>query len=401
MAIYTKQSESIDEADLQALITSADSESKRIEYKATLPDNQNSNKKEFLRDVSSFANAVGGDLVYGMKTIDGIPTELCGVEIASLDAEKLRLEQIIRDGIRPRINISPIHTVALQNGRQGLIIRVRRGFAPPHQVVFDRDYRFYTRDTNGRHTLDVDELRVAFDLLGTTAQRIRDFRAERLVSIIAGQTPVPLTDNPKIVLHIVSFGGFDPGARLDLLPMWDANQLNKIHPVSTTYGTSDRWNLDGILRWNVLMGDTKSSGYVQLFRNGTIEAVDAKIIQLPWPDTPGLPYIMAEDVEDALCQVLPGYLAAQESIGVEPPILIMLTILGVSGHVVAWREGGVGREYHQSIDKNDLLTPEIQLDSFACDPKAVLKPAFDAIANAGGLPYSRSYDAEGSWLRGE
>jgi len=56
----------ITEEDLQALIDNSVIEGKTIEYKQSLPSNSDSDKKEFLADVSSFANASGGDLIYGI-----------------------------------------------------------------------------------------------------------------------------------------------------------------------------------------------------------------------------------------------------------------------------------------------------------------------------------------------
>src|SRR5438309_1734620 len=103
MALWNKQLGSIVEDDLQALRIGQYAEAKRIEYKQPLPDNMSSNKKEFLADVSSFANAVGGDLVFGIKEDHGVPVEICGIEISDLDTEIRRLELIILDGIRPRI----------------------------------------------------------------------------------------------------------------------------------------------------------------------------------------------------------------------------------------------------------------------------------------------------------
>jgi predicted HTH transcriptional regulator len=56
----------ITEADLQALISDAVPEGRTIEYKRALPGNSDGEKKEFLADISSFANTSGGDLIYGM-----------------------------------------------------------------------------------------------------------------------------------------------------------------------------------------------------------------------------------------------------------------------------------------------------------------------------------------------
>jgi predicted HTH transcriptional regulator len=68
--------ESIKESDLQALVDNQVSERKTIEYKEALSGNADGDKKEFLADVSSFANASGGDLIYGIKEQSGVPIEL-------------------------------------------------------------------------------------------------------------------------------------------------------------------------------------------------------------------------------------------------------------------------------------------------------------------------------------
>lgn len=59
--------EAIAEADLLALISNAVSEGRTIDYKRELPGNSDGEKKEFLADVSSFANTSGGDLIFGLS----------------------------------------------------------------------------------------------------------------------------------------------------------------------------------------------------------------------------------------------------------------------------------------------------------------------------------------------
>jgi schlafen family protein len=53
--------------DVEGLRINGVPESRTLEYKRELPGGTDSDRKEFLADVSSFANAVGGDLVYGVK----------------------------------------------------------------------------------------------------------------------------------------------------------------------------------------------------------------------------------------------------------------------------------------------------------------------------------------------
>ena len=59
--MINKKLEDIKPEDLQNLIVNGVSESKTIEYKSELPLNTGDAKKEFLADVSSFANTSCGD----------------------------------------------------------------------------------------------------------------------------------------------------------------------------------------------------------------------------------------------------------------------------------------------------------------------------------------------------
>jgi hypothetical protein len=192
--VWNKLLEAIEERDLQALIDNQVSERKTIEYKEALPSNADGDKKEFLADVSSFANASGGDLIYGIREQSGVPVELSGLELSDVDAEILRLESCIQTGIAPRLfRIVETHPVALPSKqRYAILIRIRKSWTAPHMVTFKNDSKFFSRDSRGKHQLDVSELRSAFLLSETAAERIRNFRAEHISNVIAGETPVLL-----------------------------------------------------------------------------------------------------------------------------------------------------------------------------------------------------------------
>jgi predicted HTH transcriptional regulator len=57
----------IDESAIEALKTNAVSERKTLEYKSQLPGGTDAEKKEFLADISTFANTRGGDVVFGVE----------------------------------------------------------------------------------------------------------------------------------------------------------------------------------------------------------------------------------------------------------------------------------------------------------------------------------------------
>ena len=66
LRMIQKDFESVTIEDLTGLITNKVQEGKTIEYKSVLNLEKDAEKKEFLYDVSSFANASGGDIIFGI-----------------------------------------------------------------------------------------------------------------------------------------------------------------------------------------------------------------------------------------------------------------------------------------------------------------------------------------------
>nr|WP_290224223.1 ATP-binding protein [Trichocoleus desertorum] len=96
MVFGNKPLDEINENDLQALVTDQVAEKKTIDYKKELHGGSDKDRKEFFYDVSSFANAAGGYLVFGVEESEGIPTNVCGLEIDDLDATLLRPQGVTR-----------------------------------------------------------------------------------------------------------------------------------------------------------------------------------------------------------------------------------------------------------------------------------------------------------------
>ena len=105
MALTNIALDGITEDHLQRLIAAQAAESLHVEYKRETYGTNDDQRREFLADVSSFANAAGGDLVIGLTAAKGIPTAFQPFT-GDGDAERLRLEQMARDGLHPRITES-------------------------------------------------------------------------------------------------------------------------------------------------------------------------------------------------------------------------------------------------------------------------------------------------------
>src|SRR5947208_12792424 len=90
-------------ADLEALHHNQVQDSASLEYKASpAVDNAEPRKSEIAKDVSAIANADGGQILYGMREVDHLPTGLDqGVDPAKYNG--LWFEQVIQQNVRPQI----------------------------------------------------------------------------------------------------------------------------------------------------------------------------------------------------------------------------------------------------------------------------------------------------------
>lgn len=152
MTIFDKPLSNVDEDDLLALISNRTEERKTLDYKLQLPTSSDKDKKDFLADVSSFANTGGGYLIYGMVEENGVAAHLPGLEGIDPDGEILRLEQMIREGIAPRLTITT-KPLQLRSGNFALIIHIPQSYNSPHMVTYQGASRFYARQSNGKYQL--------------------------------------------------------------------------------------------------------------------------------------------------------------------------------------------------------------------------------------------------------
>src|SRR6476659_1035123 len=165
-------------------------------------------RKEFLADASSFANSMGGHLIYGMKEVGVLPTDLVALPGIDADMEMRRLEQMARTGVRPPMVGLQLQPITIKDGIAAIVMRIPQSWNSPHQVTFDQSFRFYARGTNGKYALEVDEWRSIFSLGASAAERLQQFRIERISKIVAEDAPVPLHAGAKLVVHILPLAAF-------------------------------------------------------------------------------------------------------------------------------------------------------------------------------------------------
>jgi Putative DNA-binding domain len=393
-----KPLEFVTEADLQRLITDGVAERAIIEYKSMLPGNSDGEKKEFLADVSSFANALGGHIIYGMEEAAGLPTSLSGVEVADVNSEKLRLENIIRTGIAPRIpGVQVGEPIRLSSGRIALIIQVPKSWISPHMVTFQGNSKFHSRNSGGKYPLDVQELRSAFLSSAATTDRLRDFRAERLSRIVSGNTPAKLQPGLRVIVHVIPLSAFETREKFDGTDLRKCHQPGVPQPIFSSQVYNSRFNFDGYLIVDQFEdSSTVVAAYLQLFRNGIFESVNT-LLHFGQGASKSLPSL---EFEGKLLGHLPNYFEAMKKLGVRPPVFVAVSLIGTFGYSLSIPPEATILSAHlgrRTIDDDSLILPEVMVETFESDLAEALKPVFDSVWNAAGGEKSIYYEGS-KWV---
>lgn len=391
-----KQINRIDKNDLDELVKNGIPESKTLEYKEALPGNSDADKKELLADVSSFANTSGGDIVYGIAEKrdtngkpTGVPESAPGLKGINVDQEVLRMESIIRDGVAPRIPGIQFQAVSgLANG-SALVLRVSKSWISPH-MLNKSDSRFYSRDTRGKFSMDVDQIRSAFQLSESLLDKVKNFRLDRVSRIMNGETPVKLIDAPKIILHVLPLQSF--GTVMNLDSKFLENEGMKLKPMIFS-SWDGRHNIDGYASYAGIPREDYG-GYVQAFRSGVLEAVDAAMLGT-MKSTKQIP---AKEYEEELQKVLRICLNFLKISEIKPPIFVTCTFVGVKDfqmNVKTIKNLALGKA--TPIDRDILTLPDVEVVDYDVNVGRLLKPIFDAVWQAAGWPGSHNYGADGNW----
>jgi hypothetical protein len=381
--IFTKSFDEIEPADLLQLVDDGVRESHELDYKQDLPAKPDGDKKEFLRDITALANSAGGWIIYGVQEkVDAIgnktgePEKCSGVLLGtSADAEIRRLDSLIAHGVEPAltgVRIRDLSDPAFSSGPV-FMVQVPDSWAKPHMITLKSDSRFYARNNAGKFPMDVTQIRASFLASESLVDRIRAFREERVHLVRQQRGPVPTVGPGRLVLHVIPLRSFELAAP-DVTVK--ANQ-ERPNPISYV-GDMVMPNFDGYLSYRRHPDTYTTESYLQVFRDGCLEAVDCPTVNSAGEDPfriPGL--FLAEKLEEALLD----YIRFYDRLALEPPLVVMLSLVDVEKHRLLVGGGTMG----QPIRREEMLLPEILLRDPASELPAALNQMLDVVWQSGGF----------------
>lgn len=385
-----KNFDDIDATTIQSLIDASASESVHLDFKSETYGKSDDDKRELLKDITAFANTLGGHLVIGIEEKDGAASRLTPLSEIDIDQELQRLENIRLANIEPSIAGLRMKHIPMSSGSV-IVINVPRSFNPPHRTTFKNSNRYYARHSSGAYELPLEELRLLFGEQRTIEERAKSFLGDRLLRIQAhdGVIPIPVSKG-VLVLQLVPLPDFGTGRRIDVSTMHARRDF--FRPIASD-GNRSRINVDGYCSY--MVGE-RCYRYTQIFRNGTIEAVTASMFR----ERDGMRFFPSLALPERLVGALSRYMLGLRALDATPPILVQISALGINGVHIGL---GSAHDYDDApppFDRDVLQLPPSMISQYDDDGvyEPVIAEQMDFLWNAFDFERCFYFDEGGSWI---
>lgn len=381
-----KNFDDINEIDVRDFLSLKLPEDRSLDYKQEL-NFKNEDITGLLKDISAFANTVGGMLIYGVseeRDADnkptGIPKDITGCGHDNGDEVKKRIENWLYELIEPRlfgVRVKPVHI----GGNMVVVIKIPQSLFKPHALKKEKTFWFRADSRNCQ--MGVEELKLAFGSGSERIKEIKNFRNQRVMEVAAGETPFPLEAGPlKTIIHY--FPAFP--LSMDL----EKPEFDRLWPLFAD-GCSKRPNYEGKIYIEGSRNPGGAYSYLQLYRDGSIETAS---MGMSSPTKNG-DVIASKSFEEEIIKNVKNIITLYASVGVQFPVSILISMVGVKGFKMALPQSNYS-ENPRAIVKDTLLLPEILFESADEPVDRILKPVFDIIWNASGIGESPYYNKDGS-----
>jgi hypothetical protein len=165
-----------------------------------------------------------------------------------------------------------------------------------------------------------------------------------------------------VIRFIIPLNAFDNTQRFDVAGL-KTNPLHRtLTPLFIDHINVPRINFDGLLTYTI-NEDRKSDGFLQLYRSGIIESVDAKSIAFQEKHNRAK-IISSLTFEVRLMNSLRKYLRVLESLAVDPPLAVMLSLLDVQRHAMGMKDAFGFFNSGEPFDRDVLMSHEILIEIY-------------------------------------
>lgn len=405
MYLLGKPLQKVHASDIIRLKENKVSETKSLEYKSELNIDRSKDKKEFLADVSAMANTEGGCLVIGItEEIDetgkrtGIPGSFPGIAYDSFDEFKQRIENLVGDGIQPRIGMA-FREIEI-DGANIVLIGIRKSSGLPHMITLERTNKFYRRNNTGKYLVDVFELNSMFNHGKEIIESAKGFINYRIEKIQSGEIPRSVRTKHFGCLHIIPLNYMSETA-LDFSNSQIVDEIKLRLRLFERQTGEYAYNMDGLMLHGFLKTGGVCDSYCQLFRNASVEFYTSKMMH--FDGVTNVPHpkgrVAGTYFETNLIGTLQDLWAAFKSLSISPPFLLNFTMFNVENFSIYAPDVVYDLYEEKKFGLKRVNVHPIVIEDLEQIPEISLKPLLDSFWQAGGYPKSPHYSGDGTRLR--
>jgi hypothetical protein len=375
---------------IEQLIEDAIRENRFLEYKREYDfkssdiEKRKDQKTEFLRDITAFANAGGGDLIIGISENNHTPTKPYD-PIDKIDTYIKELENLYTR-IEPKFISKPIMKPIEVEGGKILLIRIRKSIAAPHRVIKENDYQFYTRVEKSKTTMDINEIREAFLRNSNVLEKAENFVRNRIDLVARGEKHH--VKPPAVFFYVIPIS--TQPFQIDVKDKRIKDNLDKI-----AWGNSIQFNIDGLIIQN-------KSNPMQLFRDGKIEQIlTGSDLFYEWYK---YNCFFLPEFDNFVKWKLEMIIEFYKRFDIQPPFVFFLGIIGAKEYKYANAQNPSEYWTDQAFSRKETFGSDLEIissniiDEFIPAEK-MLKDVLDTLYQGFGEPFCISYDKDGNWIQ--
>ena len=267
------------------------------------------------------------------------------------------------------------------------MLRVPASYDGPHCIRTNgnnkQQRRFVMHNGTMVSDMSYDQIRAAFDRTATLAEQARRFIANRRELIANGETPVPLKEGPKLVIHLVPISGLAGRMAVDLRTVYHVNYNDFI---DDEWGGGTRFfNIDGLVVYPGFGRDKGEEGYNHIFRTGALEGVTLGGESLEKQFS-----LWSLKMSKFYYQSMNMFSEAVKSLELSGPGLLGLSVFNVKGYELVIDRHN---RSHKMADRQHLVPSEVWIEDIEnVDIGSVIRPLLDTLWQAFGIERCLDFD---------
>lgn len=282
--------------DIESIFNESIQENQKIEYKnyffedGKLNSLGNKQKNTLLKEITSFANSEGGNIIIGIAEDDNHNPEIMsdvGVNSETWEEWEQSFRLLCKSKIRPVLHGLSCKLIEYNN-KYLIEIEIPKSILKPHSFYDGNKDEFYIRYGNISNHMSYDDLRRSFTELDSIESNVSTFRDNRIAMILNNEIFNNFENETILVLHIIPNWsmGLSNSIDMDVVDLDIVEEENLFDVFSPRSSSGHRrgelnYNTDGVIvsyGENLGFSEFPVDSYTQIFHNGAIESVEVRMM---------------------------------------------------------------------------------------------------------------------------